>query len=285
MSKLLSANFARLWKDKFFWLGFCVLTAFGVIERIGASMDSTETHYLEEAFWIQAYVIGIVLAVFVSLFVGVEYENGTIRNKIASGHFRSDIYLANVIVCIAAGWLMCLGCLTTSLLVGIPLFGFFHVELSLIFLEGICVFALSAAYASIYCFIAMLNPNRAVTAIVSILLSFFLLYTGTAISNRLDQSQYYYIPDATLGIGEIDDTEWTFNTDNIEWILNPDYLEGNKRRVYEIAFEILPGGQSLQLSGMINENSSYTVMFFASLTWIILSCGCGLAFFRKKDLK
>lgn len=279
MSKLLSANFARLWKDKIFWLGFCALTAFGMLERIGVAMDSIETHYLEEAFWIQALVIGIVLAVFVSLFVGVEYENGTIRNKIVSGHFRLDIYLANVFVCIAAGWLMCLGCLTASLLVGIPSLGFFHAELSLVFLEGICVFALSAAYASIYCFIAMLNPNRAVTAIVSILLSFLLLFTGTSISNRLDQAQYYYIPDATLGIGEIDDGE------NSEWILNPDYLEGPKRRVYEIAFEILPGGQSLQLSGMINENSNYTVMFFASLTWIILSCGCGVAFFRKKDVK
>jgi len=285
MLKLLSANFSRLWKDKVFWLSFFVLTAFGAIDRIGVSMDTIETHYLEEAFWIQVLVIGFVLAAFVSLFVGVEYENGTIKNKIASGHFRSDIYLANVIVCIVAGWLMCLGCLISSLLVGVPLLGFFHVELSTIFLEGICVFALSAAYAAIYCFIAMLCPNRTVTAISSILLSFLLLFSGTVISNRLDQSQYYYIPDSSLGIGEIDDTEWTFNTDNIEWILNPDYLEGTERRAYEIAFEILPGGQSRQLSGMVNENCSYMEMLFASLAWVILSCGCGLAVFRKKDLR
>jgi len=279
MLKLLSANFTRLWKDKVFWLGFCVLTAFGAIDRIGVSMDTIETHYLEEAFWKQALVIGFVLAAFVSLFVGVEYENGTIRNKIASGHFRSDIYLANVIVCIVAGWLMCLGCLISSLLVGIPLLGFFHMELSTFFLEGICVFALSAAYAAIYCFIAMLCPNRTVTAISSILLSFLLLFSGTVISNRLDQSQYYYIPDSSLGIGEID------NGEDSEWILNPDYLEGTERRAYEIAFEILPGGQSLQLSGMVKENCRYMEMLFASLAWVILSCGCGLAFFRKKDLR
>lgn len=279
MLKLLSANFTRLWKDKVFWLGFCMLTAFGAIDRIGVSMDTIETHYLEEAFWIQALVIGFVLAAFISLFVGAEYENGTIRNKIASGHFRSDIYLANVIVCIVAGWLMCFGCLISSLLVGIPALGFFHIEMSEIFLQGLCVFSLSAAYAAIFCFIAMLNPNRTVTAIISILLSFLFLFAGTTVSNRLDQSQYYYFPDASLGIGEIDDGE------DSEWILNPDYLGGTERRAYEIAFEVLPGGQSLQLSGMVNENSRYMEMLFASFAWVGLSCGCGLAFFRKKDLR
>ncbi len=285
MRRLLRANFARLWKDKIFWLGFCALTAFGAADRIGVSMDTIEEHYLEEAFWIQALAIGIVLAVFVSLFVGVEYENGTIRNKIASGHFRLDIYLANVIVCIAAGWFMCLGCLISSLLVGIPLLGFFHVELSVIFLEGICVFALSAAYAAIYCCIVMLISNRTIAAIVCILLFFSFLFAGRIIANRLEEDEYYYIPDASLGIGEIDDTEWTFNTDNIEWIPNPDYLEGTERRGYEIAFEILPGGQSLQLSGMLNENCSYVEMLLISLAWIIFSCGCGVVCFKKKDLK
>lgn len=279
MLKLLSANFTRLWKNKIFWLGFCLLTAFGAIERIGVSMDTIEEHYLEEAFWIQVLVIGFVLAVFVSLFIGVEYENGTIRNKIASGHFRSDIYCANVIVCIVAGWFMCLGCMIASLLVGVPSLGFFHIALSEVFLQGLCVFSLSAAYAAIFCCIAMLSTNRAVTAIISILIAFFLLVAGTAVSNRLDQSQYYYIPDASLGIGEIDDGG------DSEWTLNPDYLEGTERRAYEIVFEILPGGQSLQLSGMLNENTSYSEMLFASLIWVILSCGCGLVFFRKKDLR
>lgn len=174
---------------------------------------------------------------------------------------------------------MCLGCLLSSLLVGIPTLGFFHMELSVVFLQGLCVFSLSAAYAAIFCFIAMLNTNRTVTAIISILLSFFLLFAGTTVSNRLDQSQYYYIPDASLGIGEIDDGE------DSEWILNPDYLEGTERRAYEIAFEVLPGGQSLQLSGMVNENSRYMEMLFASFAWVVLSCGCGLAYFRKKDLR
>lgn len=278
MSKLLRANMVRLWKNKVFWLGFLLLTAFGAVQRITMSMD-IETHHLEETFWIVALLIGIVLAVFISLFVGTEFEDGTIRNKIVLGHTRSEIYFANVTACIIAGWLMCLGCLISSLLVGIPLLGFFHTEISTILLEGICVFALSAAYTAIYCFIAMIGLNRAITAVICILLSFLLLFSGTVVSNRLEQDEYYYIPDASLGIGEIDDGQ------DSEWIHNPDYLEGTERRIYETIFDILPGGQSLQLSGMSDEGGRFTVMLLASLGWVIISSSCGVVIFKKRDLK
>ena len=279
MIKLLKANLARLWKNKVFWLGFLVLNVFCIIQKIGLIQDTIEVHYLEETFWIQAYVLGIILSVFISLFIGAEYEYGTIRNKIISGYDRSEIYLANIFACIIAGWIMCTGCLISSLFVGVPFLGFFHVELSEILLQGICVFALSAAYTAIYCFFAMLIHNRTITAIACIMLSFLLLFSGTVVSNRLDESEYYYIPDASLGIGEIDDGS------NSEWICNPDYLEGTKRRIYEIVFEVIPGGQSLQLSGMLNEHTSYTEMFSASLAWIIISCGCGVLLFCRKDLR
>lgn len=279
MIKLLKANLARLWKNKVFWLGFLVLNVFCIIQKIGLIQDTIEVHYLEETFWIQAYVLGIILSVFISLFIGAEYEYGTIRNKIISGYDRSEIYLANIFACIIAGWIMCTGCLISSLLVGVPFWGFFYTELSEILLQGICVFALSAAYTAIYCFFAMLIHNRTITAIACIMLSFLLLFSGTVVSNRLDESEYYYIPDASLGIGEIDDGS------NSEWICNPDYLEGTKRRIYEIVFEVIPGGQSLQLSGMLNEHTSYTEMFSASLAWIIISCGCGVLLFCRKDLR
>lgn len=279
MNNLLRANLARLWKSKIFWLELIALTVFCMLQKIAMGQDLAEVHYLEEAFWIEAVFIGIILSVLISLFVGAEYEYGTVRNKIISGHIRSDLYLANVMTCITAGWILCLGCLIVSLLFGIPLLGFFRIGLSEILAAGICVFALSAAYAAIYCFFAMLIPNRTVTAIVCVLLSFLLLSAGTVVSNRLDQSEYYYIPDASLGIGEIDDGSHS------EWIRNPDYLEGAERRIYEIAFEALPGGQSLQLSGMLSEHTSYIEMFSASLAWIVLSCGCGVLLFHRKDLK
>lgn len=281
MSKLLRANFARLWKSQVFWVGFFAMAVFCIIQKIGIglSQDTTEVHYLEEAFWVQALVIGITLSVFISLFVGDEYEYGTIRNKIISGHCRLDIYLANVVVCIVAGWIMCLGCMIFSLVTGIYFLGFFHSGFADIIAEGICLLALSAAYTAIYFFFAILISNRAITAVVCVLISYLLLFAGNAVANRLDESEYFYSPDVTLGIGEIDDGS------SSEWVHNPNYLEGAKRRIYEIAFEVNPGGQSLQLSGMLYERTHYIEMFAASAAWIVLSCSCGVALFKRKNVK
>ena len=276
MSKLLRANMERLWKNKAFWFCFLVMIAFGIIERINVFISEEGEGSLDEAFWIGALVIGFALSVFVSLFVGAEYEAGTIRNKIISGHTRSDIYLANTVACIIAGWLMCLGCLAVSLVVGIPLLGFFQTPLPEVLLHGICVFTLSAAYAAIFNMIAMLSQNRAVTSMVCVSLAFLLLFTGTAIYDQLEQEEMYYLPD--------EQNKFT-DEQNAEWVSNPNYIGGTERSVYETAFHILPGGQSLQLSGMLDDHQQYLEMFLASLTWIVLSCSCGMAVFRKTDLK
>ena len=278
MQKLISANLMRLKGNKAFWSGFLLLTVMGAVERIGIYADTDSSH-LDEAFWIGALLIGFVLSVFVSLFVGTEYSDGTMRNKVVSGHTRSEIYLANVTACIFAGWLMCLGCLAASLIVGIPLLGFFREPAQIVLLQGLCVFALSAAYAAVFCLIAMLNPNRSVSAIICVSLAFLLLLAGTAVANQLEEEESYFIPDESLAQGEIADPETS------EWVSNPNYLNGAERRVYELMFEILPGGQSLQLSGMLDESRRYAEMFPASLAWTVLSCGCGLMIFRKKDLK
>ena len=89
MIKLLKANLARLWKNKVFLVRIFGVKCFCIIQKIGLIQDTIEVHYLEETFWIQAYVLGIILSVFISLFIGAEYEYGTIRNKIISGYDRS----------------------------------------------------------------------------------------------------------------------------------------------------------------------------------------------------
>ena len=41
-------------------------------------------------------IIGLFMAMFTSLFIGTEYDYGTIRNKIIVGHSRTSIYFSNL---------------------------------------------------------------------------------------------------------------------------------------------------------------------------------------------
>lgn len=101
MSKLLSANFMRLKKDKFFWIGIIFMFAAGVLYPTMIYRDVQKTgiiNTVDDAFCGCTLFIGVVMAVFCSLFIGTEYSDGTIRNKIAIGHTRTALYLSNAIV-------------------------------------------------------------------------------------------------------------------------------------------------------------------------------------------
>ena len=60
-----------------------------------------------------------------SFFIGQEYSDGTIHNKIISGKKRTDIYLANFVTCTLVSVILCCGFFLMYLLAGIPILGFF----------------------------------------------------------------------------------------------------------------------------------------------------------------
>lgn len=94
MSKLLSANFIRLKKDKFFWSGLVFMLAAGIFFPVMRYMDMRQTqtiNRIDNGFFGCALFIGIVMAVFCSLFIGTEYSEGTIRNKIIIGQKRGTV--------------------------------------------------------------------------------------------------------------------------------------------------------------------------------------------------
>ena len=78
MSKLLSANFMRLKKDKFFWIGIIFMFAAGVLYPTMIYRDVQKTgiiNTVDDAFCGCTLFIGVVMAVFCSLFIGTEYSD------------------------------------------------------------------------------------------------------------------------------------------------------------------------------------------------------------------
>ena len=74
------------------------MLAAGIFFPVMRYMDMRQTqtiNRIDNGFFGCALFIGIVMAVFCSLFIGTEYSEGTIRNKIIIGQKRGAVYLSN----------------------------------------------------------------------------------------------------------------------------------------------------------------------------------------------
>ena len=192
MSKLLSAGFIRLRKDKIFWVALIFMFGAGVFFPVMRYMDMQQSGYIkniDNGFFACTPFIGIIMAVFCSLFIGTEYSDGTIRNKVIIGQKRTSIYLSDLTICAIVSVIMCTAFFIAYLCVGIPLLGFFEMEIKLVLLYALAVFVLSVAFASIFTLISMLSHNKAITAVVSILLAFLLLLAGAQLNRMLNEPE------------------------------------------------------------------------------------------------
>lgn len=50
--------------------------------------------------------LGVVLAAFCSLYLGTEYQDGTLRNKVTAGYRREQIYFSCLLACLGGGLLI-----------------------------------------------------------------------------------------------------------------------------------------------------------------------------------
>lgn len=276
MNKLLSANFSRLRKDKLFWIGMVFMFGFGILlvvnqykQHIKFDMEMV----LDNAFFCYGIIIGILCAVFCSLFLGTEYSDGTIRNKLVVGHTRDSIYLSNLIVTTVASLLMCLSFIIAVSAFGIPIIGFLRTDLKAILMMLLGSILMVLAFCSIFTLISMLVQSKAIVAVISIIGVFILLLAASYIMTRLDAPEFYdgYVFTDSLGTSYTDQTP------------NPKFLEGTERTIYQFVLDFLPTGQGLQITSIsalhLWQMPLYSLIITAFTTTV------GVLFFRKKDIK
>lgn len=278
MSKLLSANILRLWKEKVFWIVIAVVFTLGAVIPISIKISEMRLgvyNSIDPVFGQFAMFIGVVLAIFCSFFVGEEYSDGTIRNKIICGKKRVDIYFANFVTCTVVSLVLCVAFFLPYLGIGIPMIGSFNMEKEIVFWLFLTVVFLSIAFASIFNLISMLSTSKAVTASVCILLTFLFLYMGFQFKGMLNQPEI------------IDGTAYDENGvayKEVEDFPNPEYLQGGGRQVVQFLFNLMPGGQVVQCvgRGTVGDLSQLPIY---SLGVVLITIGIGVFVFEKKDLK
>lgn len=274
MSKLLTANFIRLKKDIFLWIGMAFMFAAGIFFPVMRYMDMQQSqtiNNIDDGFFGCALFIGVVMAVFCSLFIGTEHSDGTIRNKVIIGQKRVSIYLANFIISSIASIVMCVMFFVPYLCIGIPLLGFFEMDIKIVLLFTATVFMLAIVFSSIFTSISMLNHNKAVTAVICILFAFLLLIAGAQLNNILSQ------PETIMGLTV------TENGQEYQELPNPNALDEGGRKIVQFFYDFLPGGQAIQCASLGAENLPLLPVY--SLVIIILTTGAGAIFFKKKELK
>jgi len=278
MIKLLSADFYRLKKDKTIWItaaAMFVLQLFMLIDRVKFNnLNSTENLLtLNDFFFEYMPLTGFLYAVFTALFVGREYSEGTIRNKLIMGHKRQSIYLSCFITCLFGSLLIYL-MLVIGGLIGIPFLGKWQGGADNFILYILIGIFITASLASILTAFAMLLSNRAVNAVLSIVMILFFMIAASSIYNMLNEPEF------------INDFIEITEEGGIQYgpeIPNPAYVTGAERKIDEFLVQFLPAGQGiLMANGEISMpllNIACSVIITAVINIV------GIVAFKKKDLK
>lgn len=279
MNKLLSAEFARLKKNKFFWVCVGLMAVVACYIVFDLYLDMKKYDYdvgLERVLFGHVFCMGFLTAAFSGLFIGTEYSEGTIRNKLVIGHTRRDIYLSSLIISITAGLIICLSYILAALIPGVILIGFSEEMIAEMVLQTFFVLLLmTAAFSAIFTMLSMLNQSKALNCVIVLIGTFVMLFFSAFIFSELRKpeiyEEYVYLDKDT---GEI-------VTEPAE--PNPFYVSGTTREVYEFLMQFLPTGQSYLI--MSDDLSHAGEMAAYSVLIIIGSSAAGMYCFRKKDIK
>ncbi|HBB29736.1 MAG TPA: ABC transporter permease [Clostridiales bacterium] len=257
MNKLISAGFTRLWKDKIFWLIFIFMFMFGALVSVKTGVNAP----LEGIFFAFAVTISIPTAVFCGMFVGTEYSDGTIRNKIIVGHSRCAVYFSNLIVNIVACILIAFSYTLAVFIVGVPRLGFFQVSAEHILFYSFVSIMMIFALTSIYTLLCLLITNKATSAVICVLVSFALFFSSITIKSRLEEIKYYESNATSNAIEQLD----------------------TKRDLYQFLYDFVPTCQGMQIAMQMSDEP-WLLPVYSSVI-IIITSGLGIFLFRRKDLK
>lgn len=274
MTRLLKANFARLWKTKSFWV--CMILVFGLTLMNFLTSYSVQPECVKtlgtELMSIGSNIV-FFASIFAALYLGTDYSNGTLRNKLIIGHKRAEIYLSNLITtaagCVmmfAAAWL---GVLITGLCLGGEI-GMPAGELA--FKMLICISA-AIAVSAIFTLLGMLLSSKSTIITITLVSAFVLIVGAAVIESMLAEPEYVQGYEMTVN-GSVVPTEQE---------PNPLYVSGVKRGILQTVNEVLPSGQIMLMEMGVSRHAEFMPLY--SLGVLAAFTVVGGAVFRKKDLK
>ena len=281
MRNLTAANVRRLLKTVYFRISAALMAVIGLFEIIMVYRDYRVENgdpYFDGPLASVAPLTAFAIAVIVSLYVGSEYSDGTMRNKVIAGHSRGTVYLSFLVTSIIGGWILAAVWSVAYLVPGSILMKgenppMMYGILYLVMLLLLCVFS------AIFTFVSILFDNKAGAAVVCMVLALLLIFQGIAIRTILDEPEFYAPISPGVMVADYDEIPYAGEPEP-----NPNYLpEGSLgRKICTFLDDFTPGGQAIQLPDKIEDASKICAY---DLSWIVILSGAGIILFRRKDLK
>ena len=265
MRNLLFANLFRLRRSRCFW----ALAAVMLLSSLGlVLMEANETYevLLERVMFQSLAFYGVIAAAFVGLFLGMEYGDGAVRNKLAVGAKRGSAYLAGFLTASAACVLFYGLAIAAAGITGYFLLG--TRESPSCFLTAFALGLLGCfAYCGLYSLIVMACQNKAVGAVCCLGTAIFLLAMAMFVNLRLAQPQIEQVIQGT----QVVEVESAY------------YLTGLRREAFELLQLLSPTGQATKII-TLDLNHPWK-MALCSAAFTAMTIAAGAALFHRKDLK
>jgi ABC-type transport system involved in multi-copper enzyme maturation permease subunit len=289
MSKLFKAQLWRYLRNPVYLIAVAVSLVEGIVmgnsSYFGFTFEGV-THWSFNVDDINFLVAMLAIIAVLSLIIGQEYSEGTVRNKIICGHTKAEIYLSEFFAVFAVITPLYALMMIAFAIFGRKLFSIFSGEDILLVFVG--MYLVFIAIAAVCVMICCLVKNRAVSAIVCIAVLLVLYMGGFKVGKMISEPQYE----------EIYEFSEETNEETVRTEYNTRYIKSDVLRTALTAvYRVNPCGQMCEyVSYMYRDDTETDDVWLEqrkvianqplySLGIIAVITAVGTAVYRKRDIK
>ena len=285
MSNLLRSELRRLFKSRWFWLCACieiVLSLWLVLKEYEIALlyrpYSLMLWGMPDELMSEAgvFMVPVITGIFMVFFIGTEFQDKTLNNKLIYGTRRGAVYLCELAVCMLGTLLIYFSGIAVVFGTGLPLLGGLanpaREVVWRIVIGATATLGFTALYHAIFLYVGRL----ALCALFPLPLGVGLFHIASEIEGGLARRQFdFYIQNE---VGKLPSVVIQGE--------NPEYIEGFQRVMYQFLYDFLPSGQLLRCNSYHDPLPEQPWVFLLYTLLFVFMCGtAGYLFFLKKDLK
>lgn len=189
MTRLLNANFARLFKGKLFWICAGAAVSLGLIEVFTHIKNPTNNpdYVFRPEVWLfnmSGVILLIITAILVGVFVGAEH-GGVLRNKIIVGQKRITVYFADLLTCCIGIVIIHALFVAAVLLTGLLCGGENLLKFDEIFFYELLQLASLLEMCAFFTALTMLIPKKLAGTIAALVMVFAFFFISNSIPGKL----------------------------------------------------------------------------------------------------